>query len=229
MPIVVDDVVQDSKALRATVETHKEELAAKGYGESKVKNLDNSIDNLLKKDAAQKTAQTDLLQRTSGQDTAMNAAFKMITKIQNAAKAAYGRDQVKLKLFKVGDEKPKTVGKMLTTLEYFTGIIGKYSTDLISNGLLQDDISNLSTIYANVVAADAAQENAKKLRNASTETRDAAAEDLKQELFKLRKFAQAAFDGNKALLEEFKPIKRGRGKAAPAPPSPTPTQTTAQK
>jgi hypothetical protein len=62
------------------------------------------------------------------------------------------------------------------------------------------------------------QENAKKLRNVATPAeagRDDAVDVLKEEVFKARKFAQVRFAGDKAKLEEFKPIaKAGKRKSA---------------
>ncbi len=231
MPIEVDDVVQDANAFRTgPMEKYKAELAAKGYSEARVGKFDAALDDLLKKDAAQKAAQAALLQKTQDQEVAIDASIAMITKFQNAAKAAFGRDKVRLKEFKVGTDKPRNVGRLVTMLEYFTGLAGKYSVELLANGLTQDDLSELSTVYGALVAADASQENAKKLRNASTVTRDAALSVLKEEIFKARKLAQVVFAKNKAVLEEFKPIPKGRGKAAPKPPaSDQQQQTTTQK
>lgn len=223
MPIEVDDVVQEASAVRTgPMEKYKAELAGKGYGEARVSKFDSSLDDLLKKDSAQKAAQAALLQRTQDQDTAIDGAIAMITKFQNAGKAAYGRDKVRLKEFKVGTDKPRSVGRLLTMLEYFTGLAGKYSVDLLANGLTEDDLSGLSTVYGALVAADATQENAKKLRNAATGTRDTALSVLKEEVFKVRKLAQVVFSGNKAVLEEFKPIQKGRGKGGTKPPTPPP-------
>jgi len=47
-------------------------------------------------------------------------------------------------------------------------------------------------------------------------------------MFKIRSFAKSAFAKDKALLEEFKPITKGRGKGGkkpPEPPAPEPPQT----
>ncbi len=220
MPIEVDDVVQDANALRTgPMEKYKAELAAKGYSEARLGKFDASLDNLLKKDSAQKTAQAALLQKTQEQDAAINTAIAVITKFQNAGKAAFGRDRVRLKEFKVGTDKPKSVGGLITMLEYFTGVAGKYTAELLANGLTEDDLSGLSTVYGALVAADASQENAKKLRNAATSTRDGVLSILKEEVFKVRKLAQVVFAGDKAVLEEFKPIQKGRGKATPKQPT----------
>lgn len=226
MPVKVDETVQEVNVVRASIETHKADLATKGYSVERVAKFDASKADLLGKDSAQKLAQVTLEQRTKEQDAIMVAAGNIITKLQNAASSAYGKDKTALKEFRVGVEKPRTVSKMETTLEYLTGVAAKHATDLIANGFTQDDISSLSTIYGNLVAADAVQENSKKLRNAATEARDNSAAAMKLEIFKLRKFVKAAFSDNKALLEEFKPIKRGgkRGGAKPPGPSPEPPQ-----
>ena len=73
-------------------------------------------------------------------------------------------------------------------IEYFTGLCLKYSDDLLSNGMTEDDINSISSDYATLVAADAAHKNARKLWNVASQTRDEALAALKEEVFKVRKF-----------------------------------------
>lgn len=231
MPYLVGDVVEDAKVLRATMETHKAELTAKGFKEARFTDFDSSLDAVLKKDASQKSAHAMLLQKTADQDSAVENGLKTITKIQNAAKSAFGRDKTRLKEFKVGTDKSKSVSQLTIDLEYFTGLCAKYHDELIENGMTEEDVAAVSTTYGTLVSSDALQENAKKVRNAATQTRDDALAALREQVFKVRKFAQAAFAGNKALLEEFKPIAKGRGKAGakPRPPVPEPPPATLRK
>ena len=89
--------------------------------------------------------------------------------------------------------------------------------------MLADDVANFPKVYSNLVAAIAAQENATKVRNGATKSRDAAVA-LSKKITVTRNFAKAALKGNKAALEEIKPIKKGRGKGGTTPTPPTPTQ-----
>ncbi len=222
MPVKVDEVVQDVKVTRASMETNKGALAAKGYGPNRVAKFDTLQADLSAKTSAQNRAQDTLAQRTKDQNNMMAAAAEIITRLQDAASSAYGKGSPTLKEFRVGVNKPRSVGKMETTLEYLTGVAAEHASDLIANGFSQEDIDEISTIYGKLVAADTVQENAKKIRNTATEARDEALAAMKAEMFKLRKFVNGAFSKDKAMIEQFKAVKRGRGKAAakPTPPSP---------
>ncbi len=112
-------------------------------------------------------------QKTQAKNGAIQSAQDVITQIQEAAKSAFPGDKVKAKEFRIGVEKPKSAKELITLLDYLTGVVQKYSDVLIQNGMTQDDIANVSTVYANLIAADAVQKNAAKLRNAATATRTA--------------------------------------------------------
>lgn len=216
----VDLLLQDAQALRSVVEKYKTEFSERGYGDSRIAAFDAAIANVLSLDSAQKSAQETLRQKTEEQDDTMERGYAIIVLTQNAAKASYGRDKVALKEFRIGVDRPRGVKDMITTLEYFTGVVQRHSVDLLANGMAQSDAAELSNAYAALVAADAVQENAKKLRNAATATRDKAVKTLDEEVFKARKFAKARFAGDNAKLEEFKPIARTGGKKKKEEPPP---------
>ena len=208
MPVTLDELIQDAQALRSVTEKYKSEFSERGYGEARLAGYNEVLAEVLGRDAGQRSAQETLRQRTAEQDAAIQKAYAMISMLQNAAKAAYGRDKTILKEFKVGTDKPRGVKELITMLEYLTSVAQRHVTKLLLNGMAQEDIQELSSTYARLVAADAAQENGKKLRNAATEMRDEAAKELQEEVFKARKFAQVRFAGDRAKLEEFKPIAR---------------------
>ncbi len=93
---------------------------------------------------------------------------------------------------------------------------------LTANGMTPEDVANFPTVYANVIGSLAVEKNTTKVRNAATSIRDAAVGVLSKKITTTRNFAKAAFKGNKAALEEIKPIKKSRGKSKPAPPTPPP-------
>ncbi len=84
---------------------------------------------------------------------------------------------------------------------------------LTANGMTPEDVANFPTVYANVIGSLAVEKNTTKVRNAATSIRDAAVGVLSKKITTTRNFAKAAFKGNKAALEEIKPIKKSRGKS----------------
>jgi hypothetical protein len=233
MAKTIGELTEDAESLQLTMQTHHADMVAKGFKEARFQNLDDLIKDVVAKSSTQKAAHETLSQNTEAQNSAIQDGLDMETKVQNAAKSAFGKDKTKLKEFKIGAAKSKSVSKLSQDLDYLAGVCTKYHDDLIENGMTQDDFTALSTTYANLVTADTVQEHSKKLRNVATETRDDAVAALQEEVFKIRSFAKSAFAGNKALLEEFKPIKkggkRGGGTNPTPPPAPEPTQATPQK
>jgi hypothetical protein len=106
----------------------------------------------------------------------------------------------------------------------------KYNSELLGGGLTDDSLANVSKVYAELVAADAIQENAKKLRTIATEARDEAESALREEVFKMRKFAAARFVNDKAKLNEFTSVLRNHDKKKPtSEPTATPSKAARRK
>lgn len=223
MALEVDETAQNTELLLQGIANHKAELESRGFGEQRELKLRAMLNDVLKKDSAQKAATAILLQRTQQQETAMSNSWAAISRIQNSGKAAFGRRSTILKEFRVGLNRPKSVKEMRMALEYMTALVVKYNADLIANGMLQEEIEGLSDVYAELIAADTVQESAKKVKSGATALRDEAVKKLNSEIFKVRKLATAAFAGNKAVLQEFKPIaktgRRGGRPAAGTPPA----------
>lgn len=230
MPVKVDDVLEQAKGLGQALDNHKAVIITKGNGQKKIDDLNSSYQNLIKNNSSQVAAETFMEQKTQEKNNAIQAGLGVVTQIQEAAKSAFEGDKVKEKEFRIGADKPQSAKGLTTLLDYLTGVVQKYSDVLIANGMTQDDIANVSTVYANLIAADAVQKNAAKLRNAATEARDSALAALKTKITATRNFAKVAFKGDQAALEEIKPIPNTRAKGKPpAPPAPEPPQTTPQK
>jgi len=215
----VNDALVQAEGASQAMNNNKGLLIAKG-GQKKMDQLEFVRQDLVKKNSTQVAAETAMEQKTAAQDQAVRDAHDAISQLQEAAKSAFTGDKVKLKEFSVGIDKPENAKGTITLLDYLTGVAQKYHDDLVENGMTDEDITNLSTIYAALVAANAVAENAKKLRNAATETRDASLAALKKTINATRNFAKAALKGNKAALEEFKPIPKGRGKRKGGTPPP---------
>jgi hypothetical protein len=203
MAATVDLTIQEAQALLAAVNAHAAELADRGYRATRVAAFRAAIQSALSHDSRQKGAVATLNQRTEAQDAALKRAADLLTMVRNAAKAAFGRQKKVLKEFRVGLKRPKSVGEMSTVMEYMTEVVQEHSAELLENGMSKADMESLSTTYAELVTADAMQENAKKLRNGATETRDEALAALHDEIYRLRKFAQACFAKQPAILMEF--------------------------
>lgn len=212
MPAKVDEVLQNANGLKRAVDNHEDVIISRAEGQKKRDKLDADIQDLATKNSAQAAAQFAMEQRTRDQDSAMRNASVTVTFFQNAARSAF-TNRVTLKEFKIGANKPSSVKAMVTLLAYLTGVVLKYRAELLANGVTEEDITSLSTVYANLIAADAVQENAKKLRNAATKSRDASLSTLIKTMASTRAYAKVIFKDDKAALEEFKPISRGRGKS----------------
>jgi prophage DNA circulation protein len=204
-------------------------MIAKGFKDIRFQNFDGMLSAVINKSSTQKAAHETLTQNTASQNSAIQNGLSMVTKIQNAAKSAFGKNKTKLREFKIGTDKSKSVSKLSQLLDYLAGVCTKYHSDLIENGLTEEDFAAISATYANLVTADTVQEHSKKLRNVATETRDDAVAALQEEMFKIRSFAKSAFAGNKALLEEFKPIKKGGRRGGGTSPTPPPATEPPQK
>ena len=220
MVATVDTLIQDSVSLRAMMEKYKAD-----FGEDRIAAFNNVLNDALKKDTAQKNAFATMQIKTQEQDAAMERAHTAVTQIQSAAKAVFGRDHARLKEFRVGESRAKSVKDLITTLEYFTTICQKYNSELLGGGLTEDSLANASKVYGDLVAADATQENSKKLRSIATAVRDEAESVLREEVFKMRKFAAARFANDKAKLGEFTSILRNYDKKKQTPePPPAPSK-----
>ncbi|RJP70817.1 MAG: hypothetical protein C4539_05795 [Ignavibacteriales bacterium] len=211
----VDYELADASAVIDRVKENSETLTQKGFTKAKEDALVNAYNEVKLKNGVQLKAVKLAIERTAAQNAAFNNLLGLITRIQNAAKSAYGRNDAVLKKFRVGDKQPNTVGRLTSWGEYFTGIILEHDEDLLANGLLQEDLTNLSLYYANLIAADTSQESAKKLQASATIERDKAMHNLRDHLMRTRNFVKAAFAKNPEILVQFKPLPKGRSSAQP--------------
>jgi len=222
MPVKVDNALVQSEGLGKALDNHKEAIVTKGNGQKRIDDLNSSHQNLVKTNSSQISAQTKMEGRTTEKNNAVQAVKDAVASVDNAAKSAFENEPAKLKEFRIGVTKPKTDQAWVAYMDYMTGPVHANSDALIANGMTAEDVENFPTLYANLVAAIAAQKNATKVRNAATDTRDAALRDLNNKISATRNFARVALKGDKTALEEIKPIKKGRGKGGKTPPTPEP-------
>ena len=218
MPVIVNDVLEQAEGLAKALDNHKDQITSKGNGQKRIDDLNSTQQDLIKANSSQVAAETFMQQKTSEKSDAIQAAKDAIALVDDAAKSAFEGDKTTLKEFRMGVAKPKSEEGWVTFLDYMTGPVQKHRDDLIANGLTPDDIANVSTVYANLVAAIAVQKNAAKVRNAATKSRDAAVSALSTKITATRNFAKVALKDDKGALEEIKPIKTGGRKTSkPAP------------
>lgn len=186
-------------------------MQAKGFDESSYLAFKTAKEELTAKETAQQRAVKFAQSKTADQDTLIKEITAVIKMVQNAAKSAFGKDEQKLKLFKVKERIPTSVKGLRSLCEYLKEMVAEQNEILLKNGLSQEDIDSLGLASSNLTTVDAEQENAKKLQVKATLTRDNAAANLKDQTFRVRSFAQACFAKNPAVLIEFEPITKGHG------------------
>ncbi len=223
MARTVNDTSEEASNLNLTMNTRKEEMIAKGFKEVRINNFANLIDSVTRKGSLQKAAHDTMIQNTESQNKFLEEGQTIIRKIQNAGRSAFGKNKTKLKEFRIGSNASKSVGKISPLLDHLAGVCTKYHDELVENGLTEEDIASITPAYANLVTADSIQEHSKKLRTVATQTRDEAVAALEEEMYRIRSFAKSAFAGNKGLLEEFKPIRKG-GRPRGTNPTQSPDQ-----
>jgi len=229
MPVKVDRALIQSEGLLGGLNNNRDILTGKGNGQKRIDDLTLAHANVVDLNTKQITAQTFMENMTTNKNAMLLAAKEAVAQVDDAASSAFEGDKAKLKEFRIGDPKPRTEEGWETYLDSMVGPVQLNSDALVANGMSQDDIANFPVVYANLVAALAVQRNATKVRNSATKTRDAAAAALEKKVTVTRKFAQAALKGNKAALEEIKPVKMGGRKSGRVNPPPVPEAATASK
>ncbi|MGD8779770.1 MAG: hypothetical protein PVH88_12515 [Ignavibacteria bacterium] len=211
MPEIINYRLQDSEALLVAVDSNREAMTAKGFTEESYNEFTEAKENLRLKELAQQNSVKELEEMTVQQNEEISAVGKLIKKVRNAARSAYGNDRDNLKLFKIGEAVPRSVKKLRPMCEYTISLVSEKSEALLSNGLTQEDVDELNVSLDRLISTDAAQENAKKLKTAATESRDEALKELNDKMYRIRSFAKVCFAGDKELLLQFKPIAKGSG------------------
>ncbi len=103
--------------------------------------------------------------------------------------------------------------KMRALYEYLSPVFLGDNDVHLQNGLEQADIDLFHSSYSALISADTGQENAKKMQKSATISCNQAYAALKEEMAKVRAFANKCFKDNREILVQFKPIPKGRGGA----------------
>jgi hypothetical protein len=206
----IDYLIQDSDVLLKAIGQNREAMTAKGFTDERYTELANATGDLIEKEAAQARAVKLVNEKTAEQNDVMKKVIDTMQQIKDAAKSAFGNDPAKLNVFKVGGKITKSVKSTRSLAEYFKNLTVEYKDVLLANGLVQEDLDGLNSLYQQLISTDADQENAKKLKKTSTLVRNESAKALKELLFKARNFAKSCFAKNPEILLQFKPLPKGR-------------------
>lgn len=221
----IEDILQDSNSLDTTVTKHLTKMIEKGFEVTIQQELKDARQDLVTKSAAQAKVVEKISEATTAQNQIIESKRKLISQAKASAKSAYGNDGATLKLFRVGDDIPKSVKRLSTQCDYFSGLITERKNDFLKNSFTQVMLDSLTAGRTDIEAADTLQENLKKEQKSATMVRDAANKVLKDKIFRIRNFAKSCFADNPEILVEFEPIPKGRGgnggtDTPPAPPTP---------
>jgi hypothetical protein len=206
----IDYALQDCAGLYRTIDANLAAMQQKGFDDERYNALKSAETGLRQKEQEQEKAAKLVIEKTAGQNAAIEKTGNTIRQIQNAGKSAFGNDKAMLNKFRIGENLPTSVKRLSNWAEYFSGLANENRDILLKNGMSEADLSDCAG--ALLVAADAEQENAKKKQAAATLLRDKALKNLKDQMTRTRSFAKACFDKNPEILVQFKPLPKGRGK-----------------
>ncbi len=220
--------IEDGNTLDETVTRNITALQEKGFDPENQTTLQSCIADTTAKEKAQIKAEKDREDKTAEQNTTVSETVDLIRKVRGAALTAYDTDKRTQALFNAGINKkvPTRTNGVRSECEYLSTVIPGREQVLLKNGLVREDINNIISASARIVAVDKVQEDAKKLLKSATEDRDLSVKALKAIKKKIRNFVKTAYANNSVMLVQFEPMARGRGGSSgdntntpPAPPA----------
>lgn len=220
MDAAINYLQRDSSALKGTIDMNRTAMNEGGFSDEFYSAFLGTVENLNTKETAQEKAVKDAEDKTAAQNEVIANKLKLISDVKAAAKSAYGRDKRNLNMFKIGSDIPKSVKSLIPLCSYMIEQVQEKKEVLLKNGLRQSKVDELIAAPAELKAADDTQENAKKIQMSRTLERDAAAKELKEQVFKIRNFAKACFSGKPEILVQFNPIPKGRSGGNVEEPTP---------
>ena len=229
MDAAINYLIQDSGNAIKAIDINRALLDSNGFTAETYTGITDARITLRQKETAQNNAVTFYKERTNAQNAEVSKAQDLIRRVRDAARGAYGKDKTKLEPFKVNDRMPESVKKLCSHCDYLSGIAEEHKTDLLSNGLIEEDLENLKTASINIDTADTTQENARKLQKSATIERDQAAKVLEDKIYKFRKFIKARFSKRPEISVQFEPIPKGRGGGSTEEEKPPENPTEPQK
>lgn len=211
MNATINYLLRDSSALKSTIDRNRTAMNSAGFTEDVYNLLIAKAENLTTKETIQEVATGNSKDKSAAQDELVTKVQKLISDAKNAAKSAYGNDKRQLILFRIGEVIPKSVKNLIPLCNYMIEQVNACKDELLKNGFVQSKIDELNSAPNNLEAADAEQESARIIKKSRTLERDMAVMELKEVVFKIRSFAKVCFGNAPEILEQFKPIPKGRG------------------
>ncbi|MBU1065529.1 hypothetical protein KKC74_12105, partial [bacterium] len=98
------------------------------------------------------------------------------------------------------------VSRIISDLSHLKESASSHKELLIQTGLKQADFDELDTIVAGMIDAENKQEDAKHTQKAHLVELNMLAKEIEKTMFIIRKAAAIAFQGNPAVLDQFKPV-----------------------
>jgi hypothetical protein len=225
-----DYTVQDAKVELATAQKHTAGTSGSGINPDFVTELENGIADAAAKGKAQEEAVKAVGALTEKQNGTLTRALALRTKLQNAAKASYGEENIQvMKEFHVALDLGTAVKAVSTELTYLGGVAEKHQADLLKAGFTAADVAAFKTLSAELDANDTAQELAKKAQINATASRNSSMKALQKSMKKVRNNAKVVFENDDAILLEFEAIPEGHAakkQAAATTTTTTPTTST---
>lgn len=210
MDSTINYTILEANNLAKTVDSRMQLLKENGFSEDTNANLKAALSDLETKEAAQSTAVKESQKKTAELDQVISGVHALIKRVRNTVRSAYEDNQDMVTQFKADEPIPNSVKNISSLCKYLHPLVVKESTVLLKNGLMQNDIDELSTASERILAADSEQELTKKQQQAATIIRNDAAKVLSKHIKKIRNFIKARFDGQPEITVLFDPISKGR-------------------
>ena len=139
--------LQDCGALLKAIDNNRAVLDENGLSEETYTGLVNARGALAEKEVAQSEAVNLFSEKTNEQDEVIASVKELLKRVRAAAYSAYGRDKDKLEPFNLNQDISSSVKKLRSMSEYLSSAVEAHKDELLKNGLLQEDLDNLSSSH----------------------------------------------------------------------------------
>jgi len=202
----IERVLEESSVLLTTTKKFAAELTEVGITSKRVTDFEAQIETVRQKDTGFNNSKNQKELRSNEQKEVIATTLKLIGRIKNAAKIAFIDDRQNLKVYMLAFSSKTPVPRFISNL----GLIKESATAskelLLQSGLKQADFDELDTMLAGMIDSENRQEDAKHTQKANLVELNTLAKELKKTMFIIRKAAAIAFQGNPAILDQFKPV-----------------------
>ena len=225
MDFLIDLLIRDAKHVILGIDSMRAKLDENGFLEVTYTDMKTALEVLVTKTTAQQEAVKTYNKLTIAQNEEVRISKDLLRRVFDSATSAYADKPDKLAPFKVTVRIPDAVKKLSARMTVTSSLAEESKTDLIGNGLTEEDCVNLKSQPNKLDTADVAQQDALKKQKSTTIERNIAADDVKLKLKKFRKFIDARFKKNPEIKALFEPLTEGGGgnnggdDTPPAPPA----------